>query len=206
MFLSLQHREDLGLSEPEVVDGQVTVLPNGVTNTKQARIKKLRSRDVEETSFTENSEKERALLGYLERFVTAFHKAHPHRKKLFVAPYNECGIPKFVCTTIRPTKLPHVEMYHAKSCAKFIAGFLNFEPLTYATEVPRFLPSPRSVTHPYAHAHSQARLVDNCDAYVPSEHRIGVAVAVLCVNFVVCFVVCHRDAGWSYSSSSCVEQ
>jgi len=144
MFLSLKHREELGLKEPVVEGVEATVLPNGVTSTKDARIKKLRPKDVE-SSFNLNTEKEDALLKYLERFVTAFQRSHHSRKQLFIAPYNECGIPKFVCTTIRPTKMPHVEMYHAKSCAKFVAGFLEFEPLQYATEAPRYLPSPKCV-------------------------------------------------------------
>jgi hypothetical protein len=42
---------------------------------------------------------------------------------------NEKDLRKFICTTIRPTKLPYVELYQWEKCAKFLADYLEYEEL-----------------------------------------------------------------------------
>nr|CEL65503.1 TPA: Coiled-coil domain-containing protein 135 [Neospora caninum Liverpool] len=66
-------------------------------------------------------------------------------KFLFLAPPNEFGVPKFVSTTIRPTKLPFKECYDYRDCAAFFADFLCYEELEPPNEYPPVLPSPASV-------------------------------------------------------------
>nr|CEL72837.1 TPA: Coiled-coil domain-containing protein 135 [Toxoplasma gondii VEG] len=66
-------------------------------------------------------------------------------KFLFLAPPNEFGVPKFVSTTIRPTKLPFKECYDYHDCAAFFADFLCYEELEPPNEYPPVLPSPTSV-------------------------------------------------------------
>ncbi|PFH34654.1 hypothetical protein BESB_066870 [Besnoitia besnoiti] len=64
---------------------------------------------------------------------------------LFLAPPNEFGVPKFVSTTIRPTKLPFKECYDYRECAAFFADFLCYEELDPPNQYPPVLPSPSSV-------------------------------------------------------------
>lgn len=66
-------------------------------------------------------------------------------RELLLAPANECGKAKFICTTIRPTKLPFTELYEYDSCAKFIANYLEYEELPTPTQLPKIIPSPANV-------------------------------------------------------------
>ena len=66
-------------------------------------------------------------------------------RKLLLAPKNECGKRKFICTTIRPTKLPYTELYEWKKCSDFIANFLEYEELTIPNKLPKIIPSPANV-------------------------------------------------------------
>ena len=68
-------------------------------------------------------------------------------RKLLLAPRNECGKRKFICTTIKPTKLPYTELYEWEKCAKFIADFLEYEELTIPDQLPKIIPSPANVIH-----------------------------------------------------------
>ena len=43
------------------------------------------------------------------------------RRPLYLVPPNECDIPKFVCTTLRPSLLPYPGMYTLESEA-LVAG------------------------------------------------------------------------------------
>lgn len=36
---------------------------------------------------------------------------------MLLYPKNECGVYKFICTTIRPTKLGYIELYDYDLCA-----------------------------------------------------------------------------------------
>ena len=42
---------------------------------------------------------------------------------------------KFICTTVRPTCLPYKELYDFESCAKFVADYLAYEPLSVPNEL-----------------------------------------------------------------------
>ena len=66
-------------------------------------------------------------------------------RTLFVAPYNETGMRKFICTTIRPTKLPYTELYDWDKCAKFVADYLEYEEIPEPIDFPDMLPSPANV-------------------------------------------------------------
>jgi hypothetical protein len=45
-------------------------------------------------------------------------------RELFVYPRNECDVFKFICTTIRPTKLGFLELYDYKQCAKYVSDYI----------------------------------------------------------------------------------
>jgi len=66
-------------------------------------------------------------------------------RELLLAPENECGKQKFICTTIRPTKLPYTELYDYQGCAKFVADYLEYEELAEPNQLPRYIPSPANV-------------------------------------------------------------
>ena len=58
---------------------------------------------------------------------------------------NERDTYKFICTTLRPTKLPYTQLYEWDKCAKFISDYLEYEELHEPCEFPRQIPSPKNV-------------------------------------------------------------
>lgn len=66
-------------------------------------------------------------------------------RRLFLAPKNERSIKKFICTTIRPTKLPFTELYDWEKCSKFIADYIEYEELEHPDRFPNVVPSPANV-------------------------------------------------------------
>ena len=52
-------------------------------------------------SFLVNSAHEEAVLAYLAKYAAAFGELYRHRRPLWTAAKNECGVSKFVCTTVR---------------------------------------------------------------------------------------------------------
>ena len=93
-------------------------------------------------SYRNNTKKEELMLEYVSNFRRQFEDIYPGRKPLLLCPLNECGMRKFVCTTLRPTQLPYQELYDYDKCAKFVADFLRYEPLELSGQIPRHLPSP----------------------------------------------------------------
>lgn len=76
------------------------------------------------------SAKERLMLIFVEHFRREFIAAHPERRRLVLAVPNECGIQKFVSTTIRPTSFLFNELIDSwEGPAQFVADFIKFEPL-----------------------------------------------------------------------------
>lgn len=61
---------------------------------------------------------------------------------LFLYPKNECGVYKFICTTIRPSKLGFIELYDYQMCAKYISHFIQYEQLDPPDQFPEVIPSP----------------------------------------------------------------
>lgn len=112
----------------------------------EKRKKMLHSQLVDKTkvsaSYYTTSKKEAMILQYVENFNRQYTQIFTSRKELILCPENEFGIKKFVCTTIRPTQLPFKEMYDYRSCAKFVADYLTYEPLDPPHELPSKLPSP----------------------------------------------------------------
>lgn len=93
-------------------------------------------------SFKKNTLKESLVLEYVQHFRKQFIQLYPDRRPLMLTPLNEAGVPKFVCTTLRPTQLPFKELYDLEACARFVAAYVHYEPLEIPTEVPEYLPSP----------------------------------------------------------------
>uniref|UniRef100_A0A8C9SGP5 Dynein regulatory complex subunit 7 n=1 Tax=Scleropages formosus TaxID=113540 RepID=A0A8C9SGP5_SCLFO len=94
------------------------------------------------TSYKENSPQEKLLLAVAENFHAQYSHLYPERKPLLLCPLNECGVPKFVSTTLRPTLLPYPELYSWEGCASFVSDFLSLEPLDAPIDPPKQLSSP----------------------------------------------------------------
>lgn len=58
-----------------------------------------------------------------------FEELYPHRRPLHLLPKNECGVPKLLCCSLRPTQLAYSELYELDGAAQFVADFLSYEPL-----------------------------------------------------------------------------
>ncbi|XP_011446060.2 dynein regulatory complex subunit 7-like isoform X1 [Crassostrea angulata] len=96
-------------------------------------------------SYKDNLPKENLVLQYAENFRRQMVQLYRDRKPLFLNPVNECGVEKFVCTTIRPTLLEFKELYNWDGAAEFVADYLNIEPLKPEYELPKRLISPSTV-------------------------------------------------------------
>jgi hypothetical protein len=68
-------------------------------------------------------------LARLQDFARIFSELYPQRRPLYLLPPNECGMPKLVCSTLRPTQLPCTELYDLPTAAQFVADFVTYEPL-----------------------------------------------------------------------------
>lgn len=85
------------------------------------------------------------MLEHVLEYKRQFKVIYDPNRKLLLAPKNECGKKKFICTTLRPTKLPYTELYEWDKCSKFIADFLEYEELQTPDELPKTVPSPANV-------------------------------------------------------------
>ncbi|KAM8799435.1 dynein regulatory complex subunit 7 [Eudromia elegans] len=96
-------------------------------------------------SYTTNSPKEKKLLRIADNFLQQYVHLCPDREPLLLHPLNECGIEKFVSTTVRPTLLPYTELYHWQGCASFVSDYLTMEPLKSPITPPSSLYSPTTI-------------------------------------------------------------
>ena len=118
-----------------------------VENAKNLRCAAFQAARNDETPrvYYENTSKEELVLEHVLEYKRNYKIMYDPDRKLLLAPKNECGIRKFICTTIRPTKLPFVELYDFEKCAKFIADFLEYEELMEPEKPPETIPSPANV-------------------------------------------------------------
>jgi hypothetical protein len=85
-------------------------------------------------SYRYNTKKEELVIEYVENFKRQFQYVYPDRRPLFLTPINECGVDKFICTTIRPTTLQFSDIYDWEQCARFVSDYLQYESLQNPTE------------------------------------------------------------------------
>ncbi|XP_009079990.1 PREDICTED: coiled-coil domain-containing protein lobo homolog [Acanthisitta chloris] len=97
------------------------------------------------SSYKTNSPKEKKLLHMADHFLQQYTHLCPDHKPLFLHPVNECGVEKFVSTTLRPTLLPYPELYDWSGCASFVSGYLTMEPLKCPISPPSSLYSPTTI-------------------------------------------------------------
>ncbi|XP_064243257.1 dynein regulatory complex subunit 7 isoform X3 [Passer domesticus] len=97
------------------------------------------------SSYKTNSQQEKELLQLADHFFQQYTHLCPDRKPLFIHPLNECGVQKFVSTTVRPTLLPYPDMYYWSGCANFVCDYLIMEPLKCPITPPSSLYSPTTI-------------------------------------------------------------
>ncbi|XP_007431424.1 dynein regulatory complex subunit 7, partial [Python bivittatus] len=96
-------------------------------------------------SYKTNSPKEQMLLQVADNFHRQYAHLCPDREPLFLHPVNECGMEKFVSTTVRPTLLPYSELYNWDNAACFVSDYLTMEPLPSPIAPPSYLYSPTTI-------------------------------------------------------------
>ena len=95
--------------------------------------------------YTENTSKEELVNQHVDEYEHQFKVIYDPLRKLLLMPKNEREVKKFICTTIRPTKLPYTQLYEWDKCAKFISDYLEYEELGDPTDFPVHIPSPANV-------------------------------------------------------------
>ena len=78
-------------------------------------------------------------------YARQFKIIYDPMRDVLLAPLNECRKRKFICTTIRPTKLPYTELYDYEGCASFVANYFEYEELAVPNKLPTYIPSPANV-------------------------------------------------------------
>ena len=119
---------------------------DGRMNTKSRRIhdfrRELSKKEKPPLTYSTNSTKEELCMEYVHSFLEQFETVYPKRVTPYMIAENECGVPKFICSTLRPTQLQYSEIYDMHGCAIFLAGYMQYEPLDPPTLPPSVLPSP----------------------------------------------------------------
>ena len=95
--------------------------------------------------YFENTSKEELVLEHVLEYENQFKVIYDPMRALYLAPKNEKNKRKFICTTLRPTKLPFVQLYEWDKCAKFVSDYLEYEELDKPNEFPAQIPSPKNV-------------------------------------------------------------
>ena len=120
---------------------------SGAANRESHKISRMQSVDPQDLprSYSSNSPEELLVLEYVENFRRQFVQLYPDRKDLLLVPRNECGVEKFICTTVRPTQLEYSDIYDLEDCASFVAEHIQYEGLLDPVALPLYVPSPTSV-------------------------------------------------------------
>ncbi|XP_023148711.2 dynein regulatory complex subunit 7 [Amphiprion ocellaris] len=135
-------------------------------------------------SYRTNSRSEIQLLAIADNFQRQYSHLFPDRKPLLLCPLNECGMKKFVSTTLRPTTMVHHELVTWQGCASFVANFLTLELLEPPVDPPRHMFSSttvlkrqRATCFEFSTLLCSLLLGSNYDAYCVS----GYAVKEMCL-------------------------
>ena len=83
-------------------EGSAPVINEKLQRCRDFRIKNV---DLIPLCYIENNPKEELVLEHVIQFKRQFNLFYDENRELFLYPKNECDVFKFICTTIRPTKL-----------------------------------------------------------------------------------------------------
>uniref|UniRef100_UPI0037E7DD64 dynein regulatory complex subunit 7 n=1 Tax=Semicossyphus pulcher TaxID=241346 RepID=UPI0037E7DD64 len=134
-----EEEEEEGLTEQE---GTLSDLNDSY---QEPLLNKEKTRELCPESYRVNSHNETRLLNIVDNFQRQYSHLYPEHKPLLLCPVNECGVKKFVSTTLRPTSVNHHELFTWEGCASFVANFLSLVPLEPPEDLPRKLFSSTSV-------------------------------------------------------------
>jgi len=125
------------MADPAPEEGEEHADHEDVPAREPSKSERIAAMDLEALpeSYKTNNLKEELVLAFVDNFRTQFVELYPLRKDLLLTPPNECGVKKFVCTSIRPTQMPYKELYDVDSASKFLADFLVYEPLEDPTRL-----------------------------------------------------------------------
>ncbi|KAB1274224.1 Dynein regulatory complex subunit 7, partial [Camelus dromedarius] len=137
-------------------------------------------------SYKSNTPKEEHLLRVADNFSRQYSLLCPDRVPLFLHPLNECEVPKFVSTTIRPTLMPYPELYNWDTCAQFVSDFLAMLPLPDPLKPPSYLYSSTTVLK-----HQKGNCFDF--STLLCSMLIGAGYDAYCVNGYGSQDLCHMD-------------
>ncbi|XP_054311034.1 dynein regulatory complex subunit 7 isoform X4 [Pongo pygmaeus] len=137
-------------------------------------------------SYKTNTPKEEHLLQVADNFSRQYSHLCPDRVPLFLHPLNECEVPKFVSTTLRPTLMPYPELYNWDSCAQFVSDFLTMVPLPDPLKPP---------SHMYSSTTVLKYQKGNCFDFstLLCSMLIGSGYDAYCVNGYGSLDLCHMD-------------
>jgi hypothetical protein len=97
-------------------------------------------------SFKENTAKEELVLEHVMQFRRQYNLKYDEHKDLqLMYPLNECGVYKFICTTLRATKMAYIPLYDYVQASQKISEYIQYEELEYPDRYPRVIPAPANV-------------------------------------------------------------
>lgn len=157
-----------------------------IASSKLMLCRRFSSQDTISLCYRENTPKEELVLEHVLDYEKQFSLTYRMNRPLLLYPRNECGTPKFICTTLRPTQMPFLELYDWNRCASFIADFFEYEELDPPNEFPKVIPSP-SNTLRWQHG-------DSFDlAIVLASLLIAAGYDAYCVHGRAPREICSRD-------------
>ncbi|XP_067449650.1 dynein regulatory complex subunit 7 isoform X2 [Thunnus thynnus] len=179
------HNEEQRTSGETQEEEQEEILSNVHVSAPQDLLLSLEKMDEScPESYRLNSSDETRLLAVADNFQRQYSHLFPDRKPLLLCPVNECGVKKFVSTTLQPTLTIHPELFTWEGCASFVANFLSLDPLEPPVDLPRYLFSStlvlqnqRATCFEFATLLCSLLLGANYDAYCVS----GYAVKEMCL-------------------------
>ena len=95
--------------------------------------------------YIENTQKEQLVLEHVRDYEKQLMLTYRTDRKLLLYPPNECNVRKFICSTMRPTQMPFLELYDWEKCAEFITNFIQYEELEPPNQFPQVIPSPSNI-------------------------------------------------------------
>ncbi|CAG0883693.1 unnamed protein product [Darwinula stevensoni] len=81
-------------------------------------------------------------LRYVENFRRQYQHFFPKRRALLLTPLNEHGVPKFVCTTVIPSAIPHPAFLDWQGSARLLADLCLYDPPSLPHQLPTTVKSP----------------------------------------------------------------
>ncbi|XP_055346646.1 dynein regulatory complex subunit 7-like [Paramacrobiotus metropolitanus] len=147
--------------------------------------------------YYEYTQKESQCLAIVSNFRRQFTDAYPDRKPLFLTPVNEVGVPRFVCTTIRPTIFSYHDLFQWDGIARFFAYQLEYIFLNPPDIPPTVVMSPSFVLR-----ERQGNCFDYC--FLLASVLIGVGYDAYIVVGYASAAICTGDE--SHRVCPCVPQ